>query len=84
MKIAEEKKSSFSLPGDEVPRLRRLKKNLKLKSNTAVIRLALQELENKFDRATLRQQFAQASELVKQSNHQDMKELDSLAGEGLE
>lgn len=84
MKNAANKKSSFTLPASEVSRVSRLKKRLGLRSNTAVVRRALSELETRVDRRELRKQFQEASQLVRSSNQKDMDELDLLAGEGLE
>ena len=77
------KKSSFTLPPSEVSRVNRLKKRLRLKSNTAVVRRALSDLEARVDRNLLREQFQQASLIVRESHLKEMAELDHLAGEGL-
>lgn len=77
------KKSSFTLPSSQVSLVTRLKKTLRLKSNTEVVRRALQELQNKVERQALRQQFLEASRLVSEANRQDMEDLDRLAGEGI-
>jgi hypothetical protein len=78
------KKSSFTLPGAEVSRVSRLKRRLGLRSNTAVVRRALTELENSMDRNHLRKQFQDASALVRDVNREDLRELDALADEGIE
>ena len=77
------KKSSFTLPSSQVSLVTKLKKTLHLKSNTEVVRRALQELQNKVERQALRQQFVEASRVVREANRQDMAELDQLAGEGI-
>jgi len=84
MKNSTIKKSSFTLPATEVSRVTRLKKRLGLRSNTAVVRRALSELETRVDRRILREQFRESSKLVQKANQRDMEELDSLAVEGLE
>jgi hypothetical protein len=60
----------------------RLKKQLELKSNVAVIRRALQELESKVARHRLQTAFREASLKVREFNAADMEELDQLSGEG--
>ncbi len=76
-------KSSFTLPADEVLVVRRLKRHLRLKSNTEVVRRALRELEAKIDREKLRAQFQEASLLVRKVNRQDMADLDRTVGDDL-
>jgi hypothetical protein len=83
MKLAVQRKSSFTLPGPELKLVARLKTRLPAKSNTEVIRLALSELGKQLDRKALRDSFAQASKWVCAANAEDMKELDALAFEGL-
>lgn len=83
MKSSVNKKSSFTLPASEVLRVSRLKNRLGLRSNTAVVRRALSELETSVDRSLLRKQFRESSQLVRKANQSDMDELDLLAGEGL-
>ena len=76
MKNSALKKSSFTLPREEVSRVKQLRKKLKLKSNTAVVRVALNELESKLDRENLRRQFREASHIVKKVNKKEMEEFD--------
>ncbi len=71
------------MPLKEIPRIKRLKKQFHLKSNTEVVRLALQELDTKVSRVLLREQFKKASHLVSQANKADLAELDLLSDEGL-
>lgn len=78
------KKSSFSLSKEEIPLVIRLKKKLRLKSNTEVVRRALQLLESHVERTALRTRFQEASSLVRKANAEDYEELDLLAEEGLE
>lgn len=84
MKKSTLKKSSFTLPATEVSRVVRLKKKLGLRSNTEVVRRALSDLETSMDRIQLRKQFQEASSLVREANREDLRELDTLAGEGIE
>jgi hypothetical protein len=84
MKTLVRKKSSFTLPFSEVSRVSRLKRRLGLRSNTAVVRRALSELETSIDRDHLRKQFRDASSLVREVNREDLVELDALTGEGIE
>lgn len=77
-------KSSFTLPMPEVALIARLKEQLGVRSNTALIRLALDALRTKVDRDALRSEFQRASRLVRKSNAADYAELDALADEGLE
>lgn len=77
-------KSSFTLPPEEVILVMKLKKKLKLKSNTEVIRQALYDLETRLSREELRRKFREASALVKKNNQEEMLALDQLAGEDLE
>jgi len=65
----------------QVLRLRRL---LKARSNTEVIRRSLTLLEESISRETLRRQFREASARVRPSSLEAMRELDPLIGEGLE
>lgn len=77
------KKSSFTLSLSELPLVNQLKKKLKLKSNTAVIRQALLELKIKLDRETLREQCRHAVKLVSTDLQDELNELNSLTNEGI-
>lgn len=77
------RKSSFTLPMEQVSQVIRLKKSLHLKSNTEVVRQALRELESKVDREALRRQFQEASQVVRETNREEMSSLDQLADEGI-
>lgn len=83
MKRSGAAKSSFTLPPQEVHRVRELKKRLRLPSNTAVVRMALLDLQKKLDRDLIREQFRKAAMVVRQSTEDDLRELDHLAGEGI-
>jgi hypothetical protein len=77
-------KSSFTLPAQEVPIVNMLRKKLKLKSNTQVIRMALFDLKEKVYRDELRDRFKEASDLVKNNWPEEAKWLEESVGEGLE
>jgi hypothetical protein len=77
-------RSSFTLPPQEHARVLRLKRQLRARSNTEVIRRSLRLLEESLSRDALREAFRQAAERVRDSSQQAVKELDHLAGEGLD
>lgn len=77
-------KSSFTLPADEHARVLRLKRQLRARSNTEVIRRSLRLLEESLSRDALREAFRQAAERVGDSSREAVHELDHLAGEGLD
>ncbi|MGC2276987.1 MAG: hypothetical protein WA571_13320 [Candidatus Binatus sp.] len=62
----------------------RLRRQLKARSNTEVIRRSLRLLEESISREALRRQFREASARVRSSTVEAMRELDPLIGEGLE
>lgn len=84
MKKSNLAKSSFTLPKPEVAMVRRLKTELGLHSNTAVVRRALLDLQKRVEREHLRQQFREASAVVSQVNREEMRDLDLLSDEGLD
>ena len=77
-------KSSFTLPPEEHARVLRLKRQLRARSNTEVIRRSLHLLEESLSRDALRKVFHRAAERVRESSTEAMEELDHLAGEGLD
>jgi len=77
-------KSSFTLAPADHARVRRLRKVLKARSNTEVIRRSLRLLEETISREELRRQFRAASARVRASTLEAVEELDALAGDGLE
>ncbi len=77
-------KSSVTLSAAEHAQVLRLRRLLKLRSNTDVIRRSLKLLEEAVTREELRRQFREASARVRSSTLEEMRELDDLAGEGLE
>ena len=84
MKSNTARKSSFTLPPAEHAQVLRLRRLLKARSNTEVIRRSLRLLEESVSREELRRQFRLASARVRSSTLEAVKEFDPLVGEGLE
>lgn len=84
MKSNTARKSSFTLPAAEHAQVLRLRRLLKARSNTEVIRRSLTMLEESISREALRRQFREASARVRSSTLEAIRELDLLNGEGLE
>ena len=84
MKSHTARKSSFTLPAAEHAQVLRLRRLLKARSNTEVIRRSLKLLEESVSREELRRQFREASARVRSSSLEATQELDPLIGEGLE
>jgi hypothetical protein len=76
-------KSSFTLAPAEHAQVLRLRRLLKARSNTEVIRRSLKLLEESVSREELRRQFREAAASVRASTLEAMQELDHLAGDGL-
>jgi hypothetical protein len=77
-------KSSFTLPAEEHARVLRLKRRLRARSNTEVIRRSLALLEASLSRDALREAYRDAAKKVRESSREAMRELDHLASEGLD
>jgi hypothetical protein len=77
-------KSSFTLPPEEHARVLRLKRQLRARSNTEVIRRSLRLLEDSLSRDALRESFREAANRVRESSKEAVRDLDHLAGEGLD
>jgi class 3 adenylate cyclase len=77
-------KSSITLSAADLRRVRRLKSRLKLNSNVAVVREGLRVLEELSDREALREEFRKASTETREALLEELKDLDHLAGEGLD
>jgi len=77
-------KLSLTLAPAEYARVQRLRRLLKARSNTEVIRRSLSLLEESISREDLRRQFREASASVRASTLEAIRELDSLACDGLE
>ena len=84
MKSNTARKSSFTLPAAEHAQVLRLRRLLKASSNTEVIRRSLKLLEESVSREELRRQFREASTRVRASALEAVRDLDPLAGDGLE
>ncbi|MGA7872880.1 MAG: hypothetical protein WCA22_18475 [Candidatus Binatus sp.] len=72
------------MPAAEHAQVRRLRRLLKVRSNTEVIRRSLKLLEESVSREELRRQFREASARVRSSALEAVEQLDQLAGDGLE
>ncbi|MBI1814919.1 MAG: hypothetical protein HYR72_08085 [Deltaproteobacteria bacterium] len=77
-------KSSVTLPQEELRLVHSLKSRLKLKSNVEVIRRGLRLLQERTERRTLKAAYRVASRATRQSTMKEIRELDHLAGEGLD
>ncbi len=77
-------KSSITLPPLELELVNELMKALNAKTKVEVIRRGLTLLTETTDRKALRSSFKEASEATRESLKKEIKELDSLSGEGLE
>jgi hypothetical protein len=77
-------KSSFTLAPAEHAQVRRLRRLLKARSNTEVIRRSLTMLEESLSREDLRRQFREASRLVRASTLEAIKDWEPLSDEGLD
>ncbi len=77
------KKSSITLPPDELAVVEQLLKQLNASSKVDVIRRALRMLKEATDAKLLKEQFASASLIVREKNREDMTELDVLSSEGI-
>lgn len=75
------KKSSLTLARSEVPLVNKLRRRLKFKSNTQVIRFAIKALNDKMDRDILRDEFVRASTLVREANAQEYSECGDIEDE---
>jgi hypothetical protein len=83
MKINASGKSSITLSSKEHAQVLRLRRLLRARSNTEVIRRSLKLLEESVSREQLRRQFREASRRVRSSSGEVMREMDSWIGEGL-
>jgi hypothetical protein len=84
MKSSSIGKSSFTLTSADHAQVRRLRRLLKARSNTEVIRLSLKLLEDSVSQEQLRRQFREASARVRASTLDAVQELDPLAGDARE
>ena len=77
-------KSSFTLAPAEHAQVKRLRRLIKARSNTEVIRRSLNLLEESLSREGLRRQFREAAARVKSSTLEELRELDGLVTDGLD
>jgi Arc/MetJ-type ribon-helix-helix transcriptional regulator len=84
MKSNAAKKSSFTLSAAQHAQVRRLRRLLKARSNTEVIRQSLSLLEEHIAREELRRQFREAAARVRSSTRKELRELEPLVNDGLD
>ncbi len=77
-------KSSITLPPDELRLVLSLQAKLKAKSKVEVVRRGLRLLEETTNRERLREAYRRASRATRKSLAEELPELDSLVGEGLD
>lgn len=77
-------KSSITLPPDELKLVAALQVRLKAKSKVEVVRRGLRLLQETTDRDALREAYRRASMATRKSLAREIRELDPLAGEGLD
>jgi Arc/MetJ-type ribon-helix-helix transcriptional regulator len=77
-------KSSITLPPDELKLVLSLQAKLKAKSKVEVVRRGLRLLEETTNREKLREAYRRASRATRKSLADELPELDSLVGEGLD
>ena len=76
-------RSSITLPAEEVALSERLKRDVGVKTNVAVVRRALRLLESTMDRDELRRAYREASDATREGLEADLADLDHLAADGL-
>jgi hypothetical protein len=77
-------KSSITLPPAELRLVRALQTRLKARSKVEVVRRGLRLLRETTEREALREGYRKASQATRRSLATEIRELDGLAGEGLE
>lgn len=77
-------KSSITLPPDELKLVVSLQARLKARSKVEVVRRGLRMLDETTNRERMREAYRRASLATRKSLAEELKELDALAGEGLE
>jgi Arc/MetJ-type ribon-helix-helix transcriptional regulator len=77
-------KSSITLPPDELKLVLSLQTKLKARSKVEVVRRGLRLLEETTNRERLREAYRRASRATRKSLAEELPELDSLVGEGLD
>jgi len=77
-------KSSITLPPDELKLVISLQARLKARSKVEVVRRGLRMLDETTNRERMREAYRRGSLATRKSLAEELKELDALAGEGLE
>ena len=77
-------KSSITLPAEELKLVVALQARLKARSKVEVVRRGLRLLNEVTDRESLREAYRRASGATRASLAHELRELDSLASEGLD
>jgi Arc/MetJ-type ribon-helix-helix transcriptional regulator len=77
-------KSSVTLPADELRLVKKLKGQLRAKSNVEVIRRGLKLLDETTGREALREAYRRASAATRAGMRRELAELDHLSAEGLD
>jgi len=77
-------KSSITLPAKELKLVVALQARLKARSKVEIVRRGLRLLQETTDREMLREGYRRASLAVRKSLARELKDLDHLAGEGLD
>ena len=77
-------KSSITLPPEELKLVVSLQARLKAKSKVEVVRRGLRLLQETMDRERMREAYRRASLATRDSLAEELKELDPLAGDGLD
>ncbi len=77
-------KSSITLPPEELKLVVSLQSKLKAKSKVEVVRRGLRLLKEATDRESLRDAYRRASQATRESVLEELEELDSLTGEGID
>ena len=77
-------KSSITLPPNELKLVVSLQARLKARSKVEVVRRGLRLLQETTDREALREAYRKASLATRKSLAREIRELDTLAGEGLD
>jgi hypothetical protein len=77
-------KSSITLPPEELKLVVSLQARLKAKSKVEVVRRGLRLLQEATERRMLREAYRRASLATRRSLTRELKDLDSLVGDGLD
>ncbi len=78
------RRSSITLPTEELKLVMALRGRLRLKSNVEVVRRGLRLLKETTDRKALKEAYRKASAASRRSTLEEIGALDHLTGEGLD